>query len=86
MSLFRKRPAQPQRDRPNTTEVREAFRAHYLHPDDLDFDDAPGQAFDRWLTDVKAEAWDEGYYHATNGKWGPPETGENPYREGASPS
>lgn len=27
-----------------------------------------------------ANAWDEGYYHATNGKWGPPEDGANPYR------
>ena len=30
---------------------------------------------------VRAEAWDEGYDYATNGKWGP---GENPYREGGA--
>ena len=30
---------------------------------------------------ARAEAWDEGYDYATNGKWGP---GENPYREGGA--
>ena len=34
--------------------------------------------FDRFVARVKAEAWDEGYDYATDGKWGP---GENPYRE-----
>jgi hypothetical protein len=38
-----------------------------------------------WLADrvdeQLAEAWDEGYYSATNGKWGPPEDGANPYRK-----
>ena len=48
---------------PTTDEVREAFRAAMLHPDDLDLDDAPGQAFDRWLAahdrEVAERAWDE---------------------------
>lgn len=26
-------------------------------------------------------AWSAGYYHATNGKWGPPEPGANPFGE-----
>ena len=37
--------------------------------------------FDRFVARIKAEAWDEGYDYATNGKWGP---GENPYREGGA--
>lgn len=32
------------------------------------------------LNRALAQAWDEGFYAATNGKWGPPEPGENPYR------
>jgi len=34
---------------PTTEDVREAFRRDFLHPDDLDLDDTPGRAFDRWL-------------------------------------
>ena len=37
------------------------------------------EAFEQAVQAARAEAWDEGYDYATNGKWGP---GENPYREG----
>ena len=37
--------------------------------------------FHRWLDQIRAEVWNEGYYYATNGKWGPPEAGANPYGE-----
>jgi hypothetical protein len=32
-----------------------------------------------WLKKNRSETWLEGWYHATNGKWGLPEKGENPY-------
>lgn len=35
--------------------------------------------FDRWLRQVKAEVFEEGWYYASNGKWGSLEPGENPY-------
>lgn len=35
--------------------------------------------FDRWLKQVKAEVFEEGWYYASNGKWGSLEPGENPY-------
>ena len=38
-------------------------------------------AVDVVLREAKAEAWDEGWYDATNGKWGLPEPGANPYRD-----
>lgn len=73
---------------PTTDEVREAFRAAVLHPDDLDLDDAPGQAFDRWLAahdrEVAAKAWGEGaeqgYDDCENGR----EEMRNPHREGGA--
>lgn len=34
---------------PTTEDVREAVIEAMTHPDDLDFDDAVGQQFDRWL-------------------------------------
>lgn len=66
--------AQPNRDDltyvPTTENVREAFGDSW--------DDYRMQleaAFDRWLTTVKAEAWDEGYWQGINGYTGP----GNPY-------
>lgn len=52
---------------PNTDEVRETYvialmRAHYLFTAGLDLDDQlaeAGEAFDRWLDQVRADAWDE---------------------------
>jgi hypothetical protein len=38
---------------PDTDEVREEYIAYGSAPD-------RGEAFDRWLAGVKAEAWDEG--------------------------
>lgn len=40
---------------PTTEQVRESFRSAWLDPDDLDLDDAPGQAFDAWLAKRDAE-------------------------------
>lgn len=35
--------------------------------------------FDRFIRGIKADVFAEGYYYATNGKWGNLEPGENPY-------
>lgn len=40
---------------PTTEQVREAFREACLTEDDLDFDDAPGRAFDAWIAARDAE-------------------------------
>lgn len=40
----------------------------------------PGAAFDRWLRSVKSDAFEQGFYVASDGQFFP-EPGENPYRE-----
>lgn len=30
---------------------------------------------------IASDGWESGYYDATNGKWGPPPEGLNPYRK-----
>ena len=60
---------------PSTEEV----RANYLPPR-TEIQDADEQ-FDRWLAEVKAQAWEEGYTQGNNdmydGDFPPP----NPYRQ-----
>ena len=72
---------------PTTEEVRRAvtsFNEHFDHPRAAEFD---GDLFDRWLAEVKAQAWEEcsdAYIlkitgHSTNGGF---LRLENPYRQG----
>lgn len=46
-------------------------------PDDVAYCE---RQFDRWLSEVRAEAWDEGYM-ATGGRGHHEREGTNPYRE-----
>lgn len=57
---------------PTTEEVRSAW---------MDGLSSLGAEFDRWLAEVKAQAWEEGFVHGA----GSPVTGSithNPYRQG----
>lgn len=47
-------------------------------------DDAAWQTHLDEIEDAKADAWDDGYYFATNGKWGLPDPGDNPHRRASS--
>lgn len=70
---------------PTTEEVRDAWR-------NSTFDALDGTEFDRWLADVKAEAWEEGervgYENAMTDQRGLQGHGHytpNPYREQETP-
>ena len=67
---------------PSTSEVKFAF---IERPSAIPYEDQRGKAFDRWLNEVKAQAWDEGWseragYDATPDVEEPNPT--NPYRKG----
>ena len=63
---------------PTTEEVREGYSAEY---DGCDCENCQYDriAFDRWLAEVKAEAWDEGWMHNVDERWS--SRSDNPYRE-----
>ena len=67
---------------PTTERVREEY-ATRMAPH---LDHARAEAFDRWLANVKAEAWDAGFAAGVNTDMGdyehPPEVRANPYRNG----
>ena len=67
---------------PTTEEVREVYRGCLVQTDTniysfVDEAQADGE-FDRWLAEVKAQAWDEGFREGLDGDRGDP----NPYRRG----
>lgn len=66
---------------PTTEQVREEY-ATRMAPH---LDEARGEAFDRWLKRVQAEAWDEGFADGVNhdiGDWdNAPSIINNPYRQ-----
>lgn len=39
------------------------------------------EAAEKDVDQLLARVWENGWYYATNGKWGLPEKGENPYGE-----
>lgn len=51
---------------PTTEEVRERFIDGFPIDTWAVARDSVGQDFDRWMRQVKAEAWDEGYRHGAN--------------------
>jgi hypothetical protein len=57
---------------PTTEEVRTGYSTATYD------DDKAGEEFDRWLAEVKAQAWEEGY----NAKWVETYFYDNPYRKG----
>ena len=65
---------------PTTEEIRRAvtsFNEYFDHPRAAEFD---GDLFDRWLDEVKADAWDEGWlYNVDDRIWS--SLHDNPYRE-----
>lgn len=76
---------------PTTEEVRDAFairkwdnfQRNYPNSHDKTERDAERERFDRWLAQVKAEAWIEGYYacHQDYQRKSGPMLTPNPYRE-----
>jgi hypothetical protein len=58
---------------PTTEEVRTGYSTATYD------DDKAGEEFDRWLAEVKAQAWEEGYAEAERS---PATTAWNPYRDG----
>ena len=70
---------------PSISEVKFAF---IERPSAIPYEDQRGKAFDRWLNEVKAQAWDEGF---TRGFYDPlagadrdasESDAANPYRKG----
>lgn len=65
---------------PTTEEVREVYQCRLIKVGDNRFqliDQVEADAeFDRWLAEVKAQAWEEGY----NAKWVETYFYDNPYR------
>ena len=68
---------------PTTEEVRGAYEGQLIKVGDNAYqllDEAHAKAeFDRWLTEVKAEAWEEGWVSCFHAYW---HKEENPYRQG----
>ena len=67
---------------PTTEEVRRAvtsFNEHFDHPRAAEFD---GDLFDRWLAEVKAQAWEEGFREALVYGYAGRLDAPNPYRQG----
>ena len=60
---------------PTTEEVRLAAETTTLDESTL-----PGGEFDRWLNEIRAEAWDEGYQEANSDLWREGGREGNPYR------
>ena len=70
---------------PTTEEVREVYRGCLVQTDTNIYsfvDEAQANAeFDRWLAEVKAEAWEEGFQDGHDSAMGVRNT-DNPYRQG----
>ena len=64
---------------PTTEEVRNTFSAATWEWGATTLDDAE-QEFDRWLAEVKAQAWEEGKTAGFEDAWGT--RAVNPYRQG----
>lgn len=63
---------------PTTEEVRPAFRKGSR----IDWNSRRGRLFDRWLNEVKAQAWEEGYAQGSADSYDSRLDADNPYREG----
>ena len=68
---------------PTTKEVREVYRGCLVQTDTNIYsfvDEAQADAeFDRWLAEVKAQAWEEGYETGSVRSYG--DSPNNPYRQ-----
>lgn len=47
----------------------------------LNYTDEEWETAEKDVDQLLARTWLNGWYHATNGKWGLPEKGENPHGE-----
>ena len=74
---------------PTTEEVRGAYEGQLIKVGDNAYqllDEAHAKAeFDRWLAEIKAEAWEEGYAHGNADAFTEARLDrDNPYRQGVS--